>query len=74
MTDRPSVLSAKVDKQAEIIADADGLKATDKANRPNSATMNDVRNAYRNAMNELSGPKGSVAEVEQTETPTERLE
>lgn len=73
MTDRPAVLSAKVDRQAAIIADADDLKQMPKSDRPNSATVDEVRVAYRDAMQELQGGKGSVAAVEGITLPQGRL-
>lgn len=73
MADRPAILSAKVDLIADITADADDLKATDKANRPNQAPLDDVRVAYRDAMRDAKGGFGSVAAVEQTDLPSDRL-
>lgn len=73
MTDRPAVLSAKLEKVAQFVADGNDLKGMAKSNRPNEASLDAVRDAHRDAMTDLLGPAGSVAEVEQVETPTERL-
>lgn len=73
MTDRPAILSAKVDKQSVVIADADELKQMPKSERPNSASLDAVRGAYSEAMREIEGSKTSVAAVEQIAEPTERL-
>jgi hypothetical protein len=71
--DRPSVVAAKFDKLAEIVAEADDLKQMDAADRPGGATLNEVRAAYRDAVREIRGPKGSVAEVEAIKCPCDRL-
>lgn len=73
MTDRPAILSAKLDKLTKITADADDLKAMDQLNRPNESSLDEVRAAYRDASNDLANAGGSVAEVESVEVASERL-
>jgi hypothetical protein len=74
MTHRPTILSAKTDKQMRIVCDADRLKAMRKADRPANASMNEIRDAYADAMEQLADSGGSVAAVESVELPSERLE
>lgn len=74
MAHRPDILSAKIDRQQEIISDADRLKAAAKADRPGEAPLDDVRGAYADAMDALADTAGSVAEVESVELPSERLQ
>lgn len=73
MTDRPAILSAKVDKLTKITANADDLKAMPKSDRPNEAPIDDVRTAYRDASNDLTEAFGSVAAVEEIDLPSDRL-
>ncbi len=74
MTHRPAILSEKIDRQQRVTCDADRLKAMPKSDRPNGASLNDVRNAYADAMEELADAGGSVAAVESVELPSDRLE
>jgi len=73
MAHRPSILSAKVDRKARIVCDADRLKSSPKADRPGEATLDAVRDAYADAMEELADAGGSVASVQSVELPSERL-
>lgn len=73
MTDRPAILSAKLNRLVEIIADADDLKARSQADRPAQADLNAVRESYRDAVQEVQGAKGSVAEAKGVSLPSERL-
>lgn len=73
MTDRPAIVSAKLDKLTAITADADDLKAMPKSNRPNEATLDDVRAVYRDASNELTDGHGSVSSINSVELPSDRL-
>lgn len=70
---RPAILSAKQTRQSKIISDADRLKAMDKANRPGEASLDAVRDAYADAMDELCDCSGSVAAVEAVALPSDRL-
>lgn len=74
MTQRPGIISAKTDKQLQIVSDADRLKSAAKADRPADASLNEVRDAYADAMEQLANVGGSVAAVESVELPSERLE
>jgi len=51
---RPKVAQHINKLMSKTIADADRLKAMDTADRPTSASINDVRNAYADAMDDLS--------------------
>jgi hypothetical protein len=62
-----------VDRKSRIVADADRLKAMQASDRPNGASINAVRRAYADAMDDLADAGGSVAAVEQVELPTVRL-
>jgi len=56
-----------------ITCDADRLKAAAKADRPGDATLDAVRDAYADSMEELADAGGSVAAVESVELPSNRL-
>ena len=58
---------------AETIADADRLKAMPKADRPAEASVNQVRTAYADAMEELAGTYTSISQLSDFELPTDRL-
>lgn len=73
MSDRPAIVSAKLDKLTEITADADDLKAMPKSDRPNSAPIDDVRAVYRDASSELTEGHSSVASIEAIDLPRDRL-
>lgn len=70
---RSEILSAKTDMQMRIVCDADRLKAMPKADRPKSASLDSVRGAYADAMEELANAGGTVASVETVQLPSERL-
>jgi len=71
---RPAILSAKQDRHARIVADADRLKAMSKSERPGEATLDDVREAYADAMDALAEGYASVAGVESIHLPSDRLD
>jgi len=62
---RPAILSAKLEKLAEIVADGQQAK------RDNLVV--DARTAQENAAAEVLQSGGSVADVEDIDLPTERL-
>lgn len=64
--DRPDILSAKLEKLAAIMADAN-------AGKDGAANPDDWRAAQQAAADEVMGAKGSVAEVEAIELPSERV-
>lgn len=66
MTERPAILSAKMEKLAEVIADGQTAKK--------NMTVSDARAAQAEALSEILGAGGSVSEVKSIETPSERLE
>jgi hypothetical protein len=70
---RPAILSAKMERQQRITCDADRLKAAAKSDRPGEATLDAVRGAYADAMEELADAGGSVAAVESVALPSDRL-
>jgi hypothetical protein len=72
--DRLAILSAKTDMQIKITCDADRLKAMPKADRPAEASIDSVRGAYADAMEELANAGGTVASVETVQLPSERLQ
>jgi len=59
---------------SKTIADADRLKAMDAADRPGGASINDVRNAYADAMDDLSKTYTSISQLHGFELPSERLQ
>jgi hypothetical protein len=59
---------------AQTVADADRLKALPKKDRPGEANMNQVRIAYADCMDELSGTFTSRSQLTDFELPSERLE
>jgi len=71
--DRTGIISARQQRHAKIVADADRLKATAKDDRPGDASLNDVREAYADAMDDLAGEFSSVAGVEAVALPSDRL-
>lgn len=66
MTDRPAILSAKVQKLAEIVADGNATKDT------GSKTVSEARQAQKAAVEDVLGDHASVASVEQIPLPSER--
>lgn len=67
MADRPAILSAKVEKLAEIIMDGNSMKDS-------SVTVSEARKAQKNAAREVfQGNFGSVASVHNVELPSDRL-
>jgi len=71
--DRPAILSAKQRRHARIEADADRLKAMDQTERPGDASVDEVREAYADAMDDLAENHSSAAGVEGIELPSDRL-
>jgi len=71
--DRPTIISAKQRRHARIVADADRLKAMDASERPGDASINEVREAYADAMDAIAGDFSSVAAVESIGLPSDRL-
>jgi len=59
---------------SKTIADADRLKAMDAADRPANASINEVRNAYADAMDDLSKTYSSISQLSDFELPSERLQ
>jgi len=59
---------------SKTIADADRLKAMDAADRPAGASINDVRNAYADAMGDLSKKYTSISQLANFQLPSERLQ
>jgi len=59
---------------SKTIADADRLKAMDAAERPAGASINDVRNAYADAMDDLSKTYASISQLGNFQLPSERLQ
>jgi len=58
---------------SQTIADADRLKAMDAADRPAGASINDVRNAYADAMDDLSKTYTSIGQLHDFKLPSRRL-
>lgn len=58
----------------KTIADADRLKAMDTADRPAEASINEVRNAYADAMDDLSRSYTSISQLSGFQLPSERLQ
>lgn len=71
--ERPSIMAARQRRHAEIVADADRLKAMSKSERPGDAPLDAVREAYADAMDALAERHSVVADVESIELPSERL-
>jgi len=59
---------------SKTIADADRLKAMDTADRPAGASINDVRNAYADAMDDLGKTYTSISQLNGFQLPSERLQ
>lgn len=70
---RPAIRSAQLETMAQILADADELKAKSSSERPGEASINEVRSASRDALEEVFNADGSVSSVERVQLPTERL-
>jgi len=75
MADRPEILTAKLDRALEMVADQQEIKATAKADRPGEASLDEVRECGGRCVRSVrEGNFASVAAVEQnTELPSERL-
>lgn len=75
MADRPDIITAKLDRVIEMIADQQEIKATQKADRPGSASLKEVRDCGGKCVRSVhEGNFASVAAVQnQTELPSERL-
>lgn len=75
MTDRPAILSAKLDRALEMIADQQEIKATPKADRPAEASLDEVRDCGGKCVRSVrEGNFSSVAAVRsETQLPSERL-
>jgi len=58
---------------AQSIADADRLKSVHSDERPGSASINDVRLAYADAMEELSQTYTSASQLSGFDLPSDRL-
>jgi len=71
---RPKVAQHINKLMSKTIADADRLKAMDTADRPTSASINDVRNAYADAMDDLSETYTSISQLNDFQLPSERLQ
>jgi hypothetical protein len=69
MNDRAAIISAKVSKLADVIAD--GNKCKDSP--PGNASTADVRKAETEAAREVVESGGSVAAVENVALPSERI-
>jgi hypothetical protein len=68
MTDRPAILTAKVERLAAIISDGQDTK------RDSNLTVDEARKAQSNAASEVLQAGGSVAAVKDVELPSERLQ
>lgn len=65
MTERPAILSAKVEKLVAIIADGQQAKQ--------NGTVSDARAAQQQAAQDVLDAGGSVAAVERVNLPSERM-
>lgn len=75
MADRPDILTAKLDRLTEMIAEQQEIKAMAKADRPGQASLDEVRHCGAVCARSVrDGSFASVAAVEQgTQLPSERL-
>lgn len=75
MADRPDILTARLNRALEMIADQQEIKATAKADRPGQAALSDVRECGGACVRSvLERNFASVAAVRQeTKLPSERL-
>lgn len=76
MADRPDILTAKLSRLMEMIAEQQEIKAMDKADRPGQASLDEVRHCGAVCARSIEqGNFASVAAVEQeTQLPSERLQ
>lgn len=75
MADRPEILTAKLSRLIEMVAEQQEIKAIPKAERPGEASIDEVRQCGADCARSIyEGNFGSVAAVEQnTKLPSERL-
>lgn len=73
MPERPAITAAKLSRKCAVTADADRLKAMPKSERPGEATLNAVRTAYADAMDDVADDYASVAAVDAIDLPSDRL-
>lgn len=75
MADRPEILTAKLSRIIEMIAEQQEIKAMPKADRPGEATLDEVRHCGAVCARSIhEGNFASVAAVEQnTQLPSDRL-
>jgi hypothetical protein len=59
---------------AKTIADADRLKSMPANDRPGGATINEVRLAYADCMEDLSKTYTSISQLNSFELPSQRLQ
>lgn len=67
MTDRPDVISAKVERLLSILDDGQDLK------RSSGTSVDEARKAQRDAVADVRDAGGSVSEVESIPLPSERV-
>lgn len=75
MAERSDILTAKLSRLMEMIAEQQEIKAMDKADRPGEASLDDVRHCGAVCARSVrEGSFGSVAAVRsETQLPSERL-
>jgi hypothetical protein len=71
--DRPSITSARIAQSIAFDACRQRLKAMPQSDRPESASIDDVRTAAADAAEALTAAGGSVAAVDSVACPCERL-
>lgn len=69
MTERTTILSAKVEKLAEIVEDGN----RGKKNPPNNASEDDVKGAQSGAVKEVIEKGKSVKEIKDIKLPSDRV-
>lgn len=73
MTDRPSILSARTHRLAHVSVCREDLAEMDQLNRPNEASLDEVRAAASGAFDDVDDVGGSVAAVQDVDCPCVRL-
>mgnify|MGYP006914315282 CR=1 FL=1 len=71
--ERPVIATARIAQSIGFDACRQRLKAMPQADRPDSATLNDVRTAAADAAEALTDAGGSVAAVDAVACPCARL-
>lgn len=70
---RPQVSEATISKALEVLADAERMKATAKADRPGQASMEEIHQATAKCLQEAADSGPVVSDVSACHLPSDHL-